>query len=58
MYVLNNINSNQKHVQRIKVLVHVLNELTFNTVLCTVYTSQIYLQGILLLNIYKSSSEE
>jgi len=58
MYVLNNFNSYHKHVQRITVLVYILNQLTFNTVLYTVYTSQIYLQNILLLNIYKSSSEE
>jgi len=56
--VPNNLNSYHKHVQRITVLVHVLNELTFNTVLYTVYTSQIYLQGILLLNIYESLSEK
>jgi len=47
------------NVQRIKVLVHIFNKLTSNTVLYPVVTSQIYLHdNYLLLNIYTSLSEE
>ena len=52
MYVLNNLNNYHKHVHRIKVLVHTLNELTFSTVPYTVYTPQIYLHDIICCSIF------
>lgn len=51
MYVLNNLNNFHKHVQRIKVLVHIFNKLTFNTVLYPVDTTQIYFHDIISFSI-------
>ena len=52
MYVLNNSNNYHKHVRTIKVLVHIFNKLTFNTVLYRVDTSQIYLHDIISCSIF------